>query len=258
MKLLTNAGRIFYGSMLVGLAGQQIFYGDFRPVILPGWSAQLPFVAYVAYPVSLLMIVAGTAIVLNRKALEAALFTGAVFLILFLFGQVSYELLVDPYPKHLGVWTNALKELALAGGAFAVAGTVGPITQKSPLFQGVYYLVPFAGVFFSVTMALFGIDHFLYPDFVASLVPDWIPGHYFWTYFAGVALIGSGLAIIINVQAKPAALLLGLMIFIWLIVLHIPRVLNAPVTDRGNELTSVFEALGFSGTAWMIAYVRKR
>jgi len=44
------------------------------------------------------------------------------------------------------------------------------------------------------------------------------------------------------------------MVFIWFLILHIPRAVVAPVTDNGNELSSVFESLGVSGIAFVIAY----
>ena len=50
-------------------------------------------------------------------------------------------------------------------------------------------------IFFSIMLIVFGIDHFLYTEGVAKLVPGWIPGPVFWTYFGAVALIGSGVCI---------------------------------------------------------------
>jgi len=84
-----------------------------------------------------------------------------------------------------------------------------------------------------------------------------MPGPMFWTYFAGVALAAGGLSIILNIQAPLAATLLGIMIFIWLIILHIPRSIVEQPAGKGNELTSVFEALAFSGIAFLIAHIAK-
>ena len=115
-------------------------------------------------------------------------------------------------------------------------------------------LVPVGRFFYSIMLVIFGIEHFLFAEGIKTLVPSWIPGDLFWTYFAAVALTGAGLAIIFRVKVKLVAILTGIMVFIWFLILHIPRAVVAPVTDNGNELSSVFEALGVSGIAFVIAY----
>jgi uncharacterized membrane protein YphA (DoxX/SURF4 family) len=98
-----------------------------------------------------------------------------------------------------------------------------------------------------ITVAVFGIDHFLYTDFVASLVPSWIPGALFWTYFADIALIAAAAGMIVGIQARLASLMLGIMILLWFIILHIPRAIADPHSAKGNEWASVFEVLGSTG-----------
>ena len=257
MEKLIKAGRIFYGVMIVCLGAQQLFYADFRPVIFPPWSAAIPGAAFFAYLASAVLILAGLAIIFEKRAREVSLYLGGLFLLLLFLAQGPFELIADPYSNHLGVWSNALKELMLAGGSFAVAGSFSVneviANPKPVLIKLLEKLIPFGGVFVSVTLILFGIDHFLYVEFVSKLVPMWIPGQLFWTYFAGVALIGSGVGIILKIKLKLVAILLGVMIFLWLIMLHIPRAIADLYGDKGNEVTSVFEALGFSGIAFVIA-----
>ena len=162
-----------------------------------------------------------------------------------------------PHLKELGSWTAAFKEFAFAGSAFVIAGSVtrkgmkenGKITLTYRISNSLF---PYAKYPLSLMMVVFGIDHFLYPAFVASLVPAWIPGNIFWTYFAGLALIAGGLGIILNIKARLAANLLGIMLFIWLIILHIPHALADPSGSLGNEWTSVFEALAYSGIAFIL------
>ena len=107
-------------------------------------------------------------------------------------------------------------------------------------------------IFYSIMLVIFGFEHFLYAEGVRQLVPAWIPGDLFWTYFAAVALIGAGISILFRIKVKPISLLLGIMVFIWFLILHIPRAVVAPATDMGNELSSVFESLGVSGIAFVI------
>ena len=75
----------------------------------------------------------------------------------------------------------------------------------------------------------------------------------FWMYFAGAALLGSGIAIILKIKTGLFATLLGAMIFIWFISLHVPRVIASPFADMGGEVTSAILALAYSGTAFVIA-----
>ncbi len=92
----------------------------------------------------------------------------------------------------------------------------------------------------------------MFVEFVKSLVPRWIPGDVFWTYVTGVALIAGGIGLIIDRAARLASLLSGIMVFIWLIVLHIPRAIMSR-GDDGNEWIAVVEALAVSGIAFMIS-----
>ena len=85
------------------------------------------------------------------------------------------------------------------------------------------------------------------------LVPSWIPHHNFCSYFRAIALIGSGVAIILKIHIKLVALLLSGMQFIWSLILHIPRAIADSCCLLGNEISSVFEPLTFSGIALGIA-----
>ena len=80
----------------------------------------------------------------------------------------------------------------------------------------------------------------------------------FWTYFAAVALIGSGVSLITKIKISLVSLLMGIMIFIWLLILHIPRAVATPELDNGNEITSVFQALAFSGVGFVLASVYRQ
>ncbi len=153
---------------------------------------------------------------------------------------------------HFGDWENAAKELALAGGAFVIAGCF-PEKNESPLTRFLGKLIPFGAALFPITIISFSIDHFLYAKEAQGYVPSWIPYHLFWMYFAGAALLGSGIAIILKIRTGLIAALLGAMIFIWFISLHIPRVIASPVADLGGEVTSAILALAYSGTAFVIA-----
>jgi uncharacterized membrane protein len=241
MENLIKAGRLFFAIMLAGLAGQQFYYGEFMPVLVPPFATRFPGEVILVYLFSVILVVVAVGIVLNKQARTLALGLAGLFLALILFCHIPYEVWVDPNNNSIGAWNQALKESAMAGGALLVAGS---------------YLGGFGygRIFFAVTMIVFGTEHYIWAQGVATLVPSWIPGHLFWTYVAGTGLIAAGIGFILRVQIRLAGLLLGGAIFIWFLTLHIPRAVVAPATDHGNELASVFEALGFSGICFLIAY----
>src|SRR5437879_9658571 len=81
------------------------------------------------------------------------------------------------------------------------------------------YLLAFA-------LIVFGIAHFQVLTFIASMVPGWIPWHRFWTVFFGVAFISAGVSFATGFLQRWAALGVGLMFALWLVIIHLPPVLN--------------------------------
>ncbi|HUB60285.1 MAG TPA: hypothetical protein VL978_06280 [Puia sp.] len=254
MEALAKAGRWAYAICLIGLAGQQLYYGDLRPVFVPAWATPIPGHALLAYLFSIILIGAAATLFLGKGIRPAMLLLGGLLFALFLLSYAPFELFVNPNGMQVGSWNNALKELSIAGSAFIIAGTFpegGMPEKRDRVFR---ILIPAGLVFYSLMLVVFGIEHFLFGEFVRTLVPGWIPGDLFWTYFAAVALIGAGMAIVVGFRVKLVAMLLGIMVFSWFLILHIPRALAAPASDMGNELSSVFESLGVSGVAFVIAY----
>ena len=256
MKIFGKVGRIFYGSAIAATGIQQFFFKEFFQILFPPFQGA--GLIYVAYVIGFFLFVSGAAIALDIKTRFFGFALAGLFLLLFIFFYVPYELIFSPYKAyHLGLWINPLKELAYAGGALVIAGesalsrNTSEIKFHVPVF--LEKLIPLGPVMFSFTMISFGVSHFYYTDTVQQMVPDWIPSHLFWTYFAAVALIGAGIAIIIKFHVYLIANLLGLMIFLWFILLHMPGALADPTGNNGLQVYSAFSALAFSGIALVIA-----
>lgn len=110
----------------------------------------------------------------------------------------------------------------------------------------------YAGCFlYALTLMVFGIQHFMYASFVATLVPGWIPWHLFWAYFVGVALIAAAVSISINKLAQLACTLLGVMIFLFVLIIHIPLVVHN--IHDGGKITNAFKDVGVGCCAFILA-----
>ncbi len=257
MGTLFNIGRIFYGIAMAGIGFQIIYYHDFPYWLLPPKHSWIPGLVMIASIFGILFVLTGACIVFEKKTRAASLLTGTVLLLIFCFYFIPYEFMASSRYMHLLQWENAEKELAFCSGAFIIAGCYSE-TNEIPFYRFLGKLILFWPILFSIPIISFGILHFLYAKDVADYVPSWVPNHMLWTYLAGTALIVSGLAIILKIKSRLAAFLLGIMILIWFIVLHVPRVIASPAAYLGSEITSAFIALAYSGIAFVIAGASKK
>src|SRR5208282_3008017 len=115
-----------------------------------------------------------------------------------------------------------------AGGAILIIGIVMARKYELPQAHGLDRILFLGPLLLAIPMAIFGGDHFMAAAFVAQIVPSWIPGHLFWTYFVGVALIAAAFSLATKIQPRLSAALLGIMIFIFVLTIHIPSCLATP------------------------------
>lgn len=255
--ILVKGGQASYAVCLAVHGMLQLFYGAFRPTILPQWPSQIPGLAICARLTGVALIAASLAIVMGKRGREVALILGGAFLVSVLSCQLPYALFISPQSINLFSWGAPFNTLALAGCSFVVAASF-PEDDADTQFNASFMrllkrLMPFGRIYFCITIIRFGIGHYLHTAHDAALVPDWIQWRMFWIYFTGAALIGSGIAIIAKFKVRPIAMLLGTMIFLWVILLHIPRAVADPYSGHGNEIESASRALAESGTAFLIA-----
>lgn len=234
-------GRIFYGISIAAMGVLTMIYRDVPYMMLPPKHSWVREHLILVYAIGALLLLAGSYIALGRKLGPVTLPLGTALLLVFFFYFIPYELTVSTNYRHFGDWENAAKELALAGGAFVCAGIVWGKMAR------------IGAVLFALTIISFGIDHFLYAREAQDYIPAWIPNHLFWMYPTGAALLGSGIAILLRIRVGLFATLLGSMIFIWVLILHIPKAFAAGFGGGGGEVTSLFLALAYCGTAFAIA-----
>lgn len=246
----STLGRLFFATSVVALGIRQLLTGEFVRLVppLPAWIPWHPFWPYL---VGVVLIVAGTAVGMGtgRMARRASLVLGAMILFAFLCLHLP-RAAADPLVGFR--WTNPCKALAMLGAVILLAGSLPPEADRASGLERGFRRVSFLGpLFLGGFLILGGVQHFVYADFVTQLVPAWIPGRHAWTYITGVALIAGGVGMLVLKTARLAALMSGIMMFLWVVLLHIPRAL-ADLGDVG-ETSGVFEALALSGAAFILA-----
>jgi uncharacterized membrane protein len=241
---MTPLGRRMFAVAFIAFGLLQFLYRDFVPGRPPAWPERLYGGWIWAYASGACFVVAGAAMLVGRHSRPAAL---SIAVLVFAWAVTRNFPIALADPSFGGAWTRLGKAVALCGGALAVAASArqGDHRRMAALaIVGRFAL----GVFLINS----GVQHFLFAEFVATLVPTWIPGARLWTYFAGVALIAGGLGLIVARTTRIAGFSVALMLFTWLCILHIPRALAAGPANQRNEWTAVFEALAFAGIALVL------
>jgi uncharacterized membrane protein YphA (DoxX/SURF4 family) len=242
------AGRLFFAIALMFFGAQFLIFVSAMRGPLPGppWSHEvlpLDWLACVGF------ILAGLSIATGMMARLAAIVLGVVLLLYGLFRYVPALVarLHDPGP-----WTVLFEILAMVGGVWVLAAS---FPADRPGFHSwdnaVWKLADVGRFLIAISLVVFAVQHFMYARFVATLVPTWIPARLFWAYFTGVAFVAAAISIATKRMLGVAATLLGTMFFLFVVLLHIPRVGGA--IRNGNEVTSLFVAVAMCGLAFVLA-----
>jgi len=245
----TRLGRVFFGLAVLASGVQQVVLGDFVRLV-PKVESGFPWPSLLARPAGLALIAIGLAVLVGWQGRRAALLLAAMLLVSFFLLQLP-RAAKDPLTGFL--WTNPLKGLALVGGCLVLARTFSAGASGGPSEGGVLrrQAIPWSRALLGLFLVVCGLQHFVYNDFVARMVPAWIPHPTFWACFTGVALIAGGVGIVGPATRRWAALATGGMLLSWVVLLHIPRALADP--GNAGETSGIFEALALSGVAFLLA-----
>jgi uncharacterized membrane protein YphA (DoxX/SURF4 family) len=160
-------------------------------------------------------------------------------------GGMSFAAVLVSWPMGSSLGLN------LASIALFVAGIALTMRRGIPKAGGVERVIPFGRTFFAVPLALFGLQHFVFLKEVQQGVPSWMPGHIFWACLVGAGLIAAALSLITDIRADLAALCVGMMLFLFVLMIYLPGVLAHPHDRFG--VTGFLRDLSVSGGALALA-----
>ena len=225
-----SIARYLLALAIAGLGGAAIAVGEFIGVfqLVPAW---FPARAVVADIVGALFVIGAIGMVIRGKERAGARIVLAILAVAF----VALDLPLVVMNIHNGnAWTLLGETLALASGVAFVA-----VPEHAGL----------ARIGFAVTLPLFATLHYFFHEYVAAVIPSWIPAHEAMAYATGAAMLVAGLAILTGIQARLAATLTAVMFGLWFAILHVPRVIDHA---SSGEWASMCICLGMCGSAWLV------
>lgn len=216
---------------------------------VPSW---LPAHTFWVYLVGIALIAAALSIAIHIQSRLAATLLGLT-LLSFVF-LIHIPNIVSQGGARLFM-AIGLRDLAFAGGAFALAGSPS-LYNPADGGNGVPWLVTASRYAMAVVAIFFGVEHFLHPTFLpgvplSKLTPPWIPGGLFWAYLTGAVLVAAGLCLISNWNAKRAATYLGVMILLLMLFIYLPMLITSPADIVA--INYFFDTLTFAGAVLLLA-----
>ena len=259
---------IAFGPLLFGIA-MAVFGADhmvtsgFVASIIPSW---IPWRLFWAYFVGVALFAGALSLATTILWRLAAGSFAAMFLIFELTMHIP-NLVAVPHDRARLILLLRDMPLLAGGLAFAASqareagtrnarsgGLFSPLTRRR--------LIAVASFLMAVPIGLFGIDHFLNPNFAPGMpqdspavripMPSWLPAHAFWVYLTGTIFVLSAVAIITRRYARPAALLIGATLLVIIALVYIPlTIARAADVNGGLNYLSIHFAL--AGSALMLA-----
>ena len=201
----------------------------------------LPAIPSLAYLVGAIFLVCGAGLLFQRTLMVSSITLGALMVLC----GLAFD--VPRHPNLMSAqWrTNVLEPIVIGSLAWLAPGLGIPRWLET----AGRYLLAFA-------LIVFGIAHFQVLTFIANMVPGWIPWHWFWTVFFGVAFIAAGISFNTGFLQRWAAEGVGLMFALWTITIHLPPVLNSlripGATQDPDSWSDVFIVIALSGGFWAL------
>ena len=222
---------------MVCLASGDFVSGQPVPKDFPGRAA-------LAYAAAALMLGAGAAVEWRRIAARgAAVLT--VYYALVVVILMNSRVMLAHYAEY-GAYSGTAEQLAIAaGGLIVYAGSARIDAALGARLTRLGQLT------FGVCAVLFGGAHFFYLNLTVPLVPKWLPpGQVFWAYATGIGQIAASIAILTDVQARLATILLTAMYVSFALLVHAPMLWAAPSSHW--IWTENATNLALTGAAWVV------
>jgi len=227
---------VFFAATIAALGIVGMIQGGFTQT----WSGVpkgFPAREALAYLCALVSLATGIGLLWRRAAVLASRALLTCLLLWLVLFRISHIFLV---PTILDTWWGCGDTAVMAAGAWALYARLAGGDRGLRL----------AGVLFGLAMIPFGVAHFTSLQDTAGLVPGWLPWHEAWASFTGAAFLAAGVAILIGVCARPAAVLSAVQMGLFTLLAWVPAIAAGPNAFQWSEFV---DSWALTAGAWMVA-----
>jgi len=225
----------FFALILIALGCLGLIQGDFMPT-LSGVPKEVPAREVLAYLCAVVCLVTGVGLLLQRSAAVSSRVLLVYLLLWLLLFRVSYIFVAPAEVVTWWAWGDTAVMTAAAWVLYVrIAGGSG---------------LRIARVLYGLALIPFGIAHFVYLKQTLAVVPVWLPWHVAVAYITGGALIVTGVAIVLDLYARLAAMSSAVLMALFTLLVWVPIAAAGPTAFQWSEF---IDSWTLTAGAWVVA-----
>ena len=244
---IVSPGHAVFAAAMIALGVLGLIRGDFTVVWQPVPKG-VPGREFLVYLCASVSIASGVGLLWRRTAGLAARVLLAWLVLWFLVWRVR-ALFIASFVE--GTWSCA-ETMVITAAAWVLYVCFASDWDRQHLgFATGDSGVRIARVLYGLAMIPFGYAHFAYLKHTAEMVPGWLPWHLFWAYFFGTTFVAAGVAILIGLYARLAAVLTTLQLGLFTLLVWVPRVAAGSLSAFERNEFEISCAL--TAASWVVA-----
>ena len=245
--VIASMGHAAFAATMMAVGIQGLVHRDFATLWEPVPQG-VPARGVLIYLCALVALASGIGLLWRRAASSASRLL-LVFLLMWLLLLRVPHIFISP---TLDVWYSSCQTAVIVAAAWVLYTWFASASDRRRFgFATGDKGVRTARGLYAAALIPFGLAHFIYLQATAPLVPNWLPAHVAWAYFTGGAFIVAGIAVLIGVFARLAAVLSALQMGLFTLLVWVPIVASGRANASQWGEFAVSWALTAGG--WVVA-----